>query len=292
MSGALTLDDLVSIKEQWLLGSYLTVAGATVMVYDCLRSLDLEVEYIWKSNWSIIKVLYLWTRYQTFVELGLTMAYVEFQGGPEPRDCYSPTLAVFYLNGIGVGVSELVLIFRTWAMYNRSRAVGAFMLAVFAGCFSAAIVLTNRFLNAMQLFELPGFQGCLMLTTGSMLKLSWSMLLCAESICLFLALWKLYSIWRHVRNLSSLLQMILMDGIAYYVLLIAIVLLIICAGQSDSNFDLTLLVSVPGPMVHSVATSHLILHMRQLSALQTVVEPEIPATDSLVLTTVRQEEFV
>jgi len=59
MSGALTLDDLVSIKEQWLLGSYLTVAGATVMVYDCLRSLDLEVEYIWKSNWSIIKVLSL-----------------------------------------------------------------------------------------------------------------------------------------------------------------------------------------------------------------------------------------
>ncbi|KAI6109035.1 hypothetical protein EDD16DRAFT_1617006 [Pisolithus croceorrhizus] len=42
---------------------FLQVLPATLMVYDCMLSLDDEVEYIWKKRLSIISVVYIIFRY-------------------------------------------------------------------------------------------------------------------------------------------------------------------------------------------------------------------------------------
>lgn len=43
--------------------TYVTVAFLALLVYDWIISLDREVSRIWRSDWSLVKVLYLYTRY-------------------------------------------------------------------------------------------------------------------------------------------------------------------------------------------------------------------------------------
>ncbi|KAJ3781436.1 hypothetical protein GGU10DRAFT_336366 [Lentinula aff. detonsa] len=45
------------------------VAALTILLYDCLLTFDNEVKYIWKSQWTIPKVLYLFAKYYGLAHL-------------------------------------------------------------------------------------------------------------------------------------------------------------------------------------------------------------------------------
>ncbi|KAJ2933005.1 hypothetical protein H1R20_g4070, partial [Candolleomyces eurysporus] len=40
-------------------GAYFWFSMATVVIYDHMSTFDLEIELVWKKQWSLIKVLYL-----------------------------------------------------------------------------------------------------------------------------------------------------------------------------------------------------------------------------------------
>lgn len=45
-----------------------TVVGATMFLYDYLLTLGMEVDLVWSSKWTFMKVLYLAQRYLPFVD--------------------------------------------------------------------------------------------------------------------------------------------------------------------------------------------------------------------------------
>jgi hypothetical protein len=49
----------------------MAVACLSVLVYDYAIMMDREVEYIWKSDWNWVKVVYLAQRYIPFIEMFL-----------------------------------------------------------------------------------------------------------------------------------------------------------------------------------------------------------------------------
>ncbi|EKM76372.1 hypothetical protein AGABI1DRAFT_87326, partial [Agaricus bisporus var. burnettii JB137-S8] len=66
-------DSLVEVMGRALrlsvLRRYVDFAAGSLLVYDSLLVLDLEVTFIWQSKWSLMKVMYIVNRYTTFIEL-------------------------------------------------------------------------------------------------------------------------------------------------------------------------------------------------------------------------------
>ncbi|KAF6742570.1 hypothetical protein DFP72DRAFT_1081795 [Ephemerocybe angulata] len=53
----------IAFGEGVMKGSLFYIACMTIVLYDHLTTLDLEIELIWKKKWSLIQVLYLINRY-------------------------------------------------------------------------------------------------------------------------------------------------------------------------------------------------------------------------------------
>ncbi|KAF5313612.1 hypothetical protein D9611_010224 [Ephemerocybe angulata] len=53
----------IAFGEGVMKGSLFYIACMTLVLYDHLTTLDLEIELIWKKKWSLIQVLYLINRY-------------------------------------------------------------------------------------------------------------------------------------------------------------------------------------------------------------------------------------
>lgn len=44
------------------------MAACVLFVWDYLLTVDLEVQHVWKSQWSVIKVVFLLQRYLPFID--------------------------------------------------------------------------------------------------------------------------------------------------------------------------------------------------------------------------------
>ncbi|KAJ7157852.1 hypothetical protein C8R43DRAFT_367952 [Mycena crocata] len=86
--------------------SYTAAAFLALLVYDTLLQINEEYVHVWKSKWSLIKVLYIWTR--TFISSIVTLVQVRFH----------------------IGVTELILMVRTYTLYERSKKLLAFFFVL------------------------------------------------------------------------------------------------------------------------------------------------------------------
>ncbi|THU87070.1 hypothetical protein K435DRAFT_804607 [Dendrothele bispora CBS 962.96] len=73
-----------SVLSDLVAANYIKVACLTLLVpfntYDTLITLGLECTYIWKRRWSVVKVLYIYNRYSTFIDTVISVV--------EPLDPY------------------------------------------------------------------------------------------------------------------------------------------------------------------------------------------------------------
>ncbi|KAI6137938.1 hypothetical protein EDD17DRAFT_1675395, partial [Pisolithus thermaeus] len=68
-----TSNDVLRVAMDAQMIRYMQVALTTVLVYNCVLSLDNEVKFIWKNRFSHISVIYLIFRY-------FGMAYMMYVG--------------------------------------------------------------------------------------------------------------------------------------------------------------------------------------------------------------------
>ncbi|KAG2072397.1 hypothetical protein BDR04DRAFT_1230533 [Suillus decipiens] len=122
----------------------ISVATITVISYDYLLLLEKEVKYVWNRPWSPMACLYIIVRY-----LGLFLALLwGFWGGllfmPEP---VSYNLVVFLEWGYSAYscFAEVILIWRLYALYNRSKLLLRVLLGLFLPIVAVSIA-TDVFL--------------------------------------------------------------------------------------------------------------------------------------------------
>ncbi|KAJ7822448.1 hypothetical protein B0H13DRAFT_2447819 [Mycena leptocephala] len=65
--------------EDLQITAYVDLACLTVLTYDTLLNINREYQYIWKSKWGLIKCLYLWSRYGTFLNTTLDVTSLAFK---------------------------------------------------------------------------------------------------------------------------------------------------------------------------------------------------------------------
>ncbi|KAF9035060.1 hypothetical protein BDZ89DRAFT_1130522 [Hymenopellis radicata] len=177
-----------ALQHQQLV-TYFEISGTALYVFDYLLTLEQEVELIWGSRWTLTKLLYLFTRYSPFIDVGLFLSH-QVTPNMSGKTC----LLIFKVNNwmstAGMVLAEVILTLRTWAVWNRPRFLTVSMLTLFSASVITSFLVMGIFLSSLQFM-------------------------------LLLMVVKAYQQFRQAREIGSsqVLHVILKDGIMYYIYL-------------------------------------------------------------------------
>jgi len=122
--GAGLLNDLVRDITATQIFSYITVASATLIFHDWFLTSHEELTFVWRRGGSLyVRVLFVGARYTA---LACALLYW-FPARLVLAKVYN---VVMSLDIVVVICSELIFVLRTWAIWERSRAILVFLLGL------------------------------------------------------------------------------------------------------------------------------------------------------------------
>ncbi|KAF8491251.1 hypothetical protein JB92DRAFT_3006766 [Gautieria morchelliformis] len=266
MSSLAELEALgLAIFENRVTASF-DLASIVILIYDYLLTIKLEVELIWGIPWNVGKFLYLLTRYSVFVD-SLMLAYFHFASGQyvSARTCS----LVYQISGWfifwGGCLAEIVLIFRTWAIWGRSRKVAfglpiLMVIVVVPLGYLTRIGLTSLSFAGVTRLPIPNRQSCFITRNGSVTILwDYVIIVSFETVILVLTLIQGVRHYRHTT--SSLVSTLYADGILYYVYLLMLsVANVVFLASVEKKTGATLILMQR--VFHAILPGRILLHLR------------------------------
>ncbi|KAL0579724.1 hypothetical protein V5O48_002288 [Marasmius crinis-equi] len=161
--------------------------------------------------------MFLLNRYLPFIDTFLSID-VYFRS-MSPGECLARTTAMLWFMYIGITLSEVILMLRTYALWERRRSI---LLTL---CFTAVALMTPGLFFLQK--EIQSFRyapsdqpGCLLTDASNIVFISYIMLLAGETIVAGLTLVKGYQHLRRTR--SPWVVQLYQDGILFYVYLLTL----------------------------------------------------------------------
>ncbi|KAF9050638.1 hypothetical protein BDZ89DRAFT_1057090, partial [Hymenopellis radicata] len=245
-------------------------------VFDYLLTLEQEVDLIWGSEWTITKLLYLITRYSPFVNVVL---FLWFTPNMSAENC----LLIYRMNGwmaaAGVVLAEVILTLRTWAVWNRHRFLTVCMPALFFAYSVVVFTVMGIFQNSLQfsILPLPDPKGCFISAAKPIYRITavpnTATLYSPAPVMLLLMVVKSYQQFREAREIGSsqLLNVILKDGVIYYLYLSVLNITNVIAISSLAVRCLSLpLCIVLERVIHAMLACRVITNIRSQAKKQVI----------------------
>ncbi|KAJ7278994.1 hypothetical protein C8J57DRAFT_151754 [Mycena rebaudengoi] len=211
------MDPMLPYLSDLQLVAYVKTACLALLSYDTLLQLNQEYLYVWKSRWTLIKCLYLWTRYTTFIDtiiVAIQYHYVHVVM------CDRSQIFNTIFSGLGLAITEMILLVRTYTLYERSKRLLLFFFLMWFSlvgvAFWAAKRWTDRFQVHSESSASPSLPLCVVSKTyeiGIGLLCYIALLVC-ETVIVGLTLWKVFRRYSHpnFKVLSSFNR----DGVWFY----------------------------------------------------------------------------
>ncbi|KAG8716408.1 hypothetical protein FRC11_013391 [Ceratobasidium sp. 423] len=259
--------DALALGKLWTDTSasiYCEIASLTFVLFDHAITIDQEVERIWKSPWSLPKVLFLFNRYTGPISL-LVNTTIFTNSAP-----YSVCQKWIHFEGaagiIAKGAAEMIMIFRLYALYRGSK-IMLILLVLGSMCnLTTMSVLMQLALERITIFERPGswYKGC---HPVGLPKWFWGYYispLIFETILLLLTLYKTVGHIRSKVTHTPVIQLFVRDGVGYFAVMFctllsnAIIWLLAPPGLLEAGIGFA--IAVP-----TVTASRILLNLRGLS---------------------------
>ncbi|KAF8590055.1 hypothetical protein K439DRAFT_1657616 [Ramaria rubella] len=248
-----------------LVSAYFDLASIAILVYDYFVTLHLEIDLTWGTPWKLGRVMFFLTRYTVFID-AVMLGYFHFtKAHVSPRTCFLIyQTSGWFLFG-GVGIAEIILIFRTWATWGQNRTILVLLVVLMTLVGVPAIYLTHAGLTSLQFSEspIPTVRSCFIVSKHDK-NLLWdfALILLFETIILGLTL--LRRVCHYGRSTSSMASTLYKDGITYYIYLtgFSIANVAFLGLIEDSGATLILMQRV----IHSVLTGRILLNIRLAGA--------------------------
>ncbi|KAJ8088102.1 hypothetical protein PM082_013653 [Marasmius tenuissimus] len=285
------------LLTQWL--NQRIVASLAILIYDTVITLDQEYRYVWQRKWHFVDVLYLVTRYATFIDT--TIAVYE-RLDPNFTDCDGLMTFTTIFSGFGIGLSELILMIRTYALYDTSKKILAFFVVLWLSVggvnFWAVMRWTQSFDSYIQTFPPEATMSirCYLGRASNIGLVCYMSLLAGETVIVLMTVWKVcITWWTTTRNVSirssPLIVSFYRDGILFYccILPFTIINVIALLGLPEGLFLIAdtlvhpVLFAIDGSLkprlirplrvIHSILACRLVLHIRH------IVDTERETTD-------------
>ncbi|KAI0812539.1 hypothetical protein BC629DRAFT_944238 [Irpex lacteus] len=208
------------VSQQQII-NYVQVASAALWLYEWLILIQDEVSLVWGSKWSPMALLYMWTRYSAVADtvLGLQSSLQRMS----PMDCRISDAVNSFLICIGIYTSELVLLWRTFAIWGDNKYVryglGTLWLIMLPLCLSLIGMFVASTVYGPQ--PVPGMPGC-NLVHASLIDIgAFVSLLTIELIIVVLTVVKGVQNARLMHH-GRLMPVLTRDGILFFVCLLSI----------------------------------------------------------------------
>ncbi|KAH6899447.1 hypothetical protein BKA70DRAFT_1313493 [Coprinopsis sp. MPI-PUGE-AT-0042] len=239
-----------------------TVAAVILMVYDYLLTLPDEVELIWRSKWTAVKVLFLLTRYLPFLEL-FPLASFMLTRGDDVQACSLKYHILAWMEVMGLSFAVALLSFRTWAVWNKSLTIGIILAVAFFAQMGASMALTSRFLTLVKFIPVaePYNWQCLKAGEKVYLTMVRIVILAYDTGTLFLMLWKGISQYSFLDRAGSLERAVFASGLMYYFFLFCHTVTSVFLMRF-LPFKYINLTTVLDRFLHSILACRAILHIR------------------------------
>ncbi|EJD38842.1 hypothetical protein AURDEDRAFT_146763 [Auricularia subglabra TFB-10046 SS5] len=238
------------------------LSAACLFVYDHLTTFSEEVDLVWTARWGPGKILFLLARYPAWPELLSTM-YIELFD-VRPSVCHGVFTYMTWSVILGIAASEIILVLRTWAIWNGMRymllSLGLLLLSVFvAACYLVAFYISeSTFISASSVA--PGLSGCVLRSSTQRVALAWIIFTAFELLIVVLTLVKGIEHFKHGSS-SNLLTSLYRDGIIYFICMFAISVANVTVVYTTPAEYLVLL-SFMQRSFHSIFACRIILHIQ------------------------------
>ncbi|KAG1855761.1 hypothetical protein DFJ58DRAFT_785673 [Suillus subalutaceus] len=117
------------------------VAGLGVLIFDYFLTLGAEVQWTWNRRWNASRVLFVISRYMTFVAAGMTSYGAIATRANE--NCLHFSQASNAIHIISIVAAEGLLIIRTYAFWRQNKKLLAVLLVLAAICLACAVSITQ-----------------------------------------------------------------------------------------------------------------------------------------------------
>ncbi|KLO08440.1 hypothetical protein SCHPADRAFT_1000939 [Schizopora paradoxa] len=117
--------------------NYVNVASATFLLYDIILTLDnlyvnfREIQFIWRSKWSLGKVCYILGRYGMLLYILGTLPFY-FYPQPPVNSCRVSYYIIVWMSIFVTLPIQIILVLRTYALYSGNQFVKWFLVASLA----------------------------------------------------------------------------------------------------------------------------------------------------------------
>ncbi|KAJ4463352.1 hypothetical protein C8J55DRAFT_532117 [Lentinula edodes] len=186
------------------------MGAASLLVYDYFCTLDQEIELIWSSPFGLASMIFFANRYLPFIDSALSVN-INFNATLSAEECLVQARATAWLMFIGIALSEIILMLRTYAIWGRQRSMLLFLIILTVVFIIPGIIFTELALNSLQFVV---FEGCRLSTANDIIYLAFCLLTAYESILAALITIQAYKHLRQTR--SPWVTKLYKDGIIFY----------------------------------------------------------------------------
>ncbi|KAF8178125.1 hypothetical protein K438DRAFT_1844598 [Mycena galopus ATCC 62051] len=247
--------------------SYVDVGFLALLVYDTLLNINEEYQHIWRRKWSLVKCLYLWTRYSTFIDIvSATQKHLDSHITPTTCGNFTTFDTVFAV--VGVAIAEVILMIRTYALYGRPKQLRVFFIIMWLCIIGINVWPVVEWSQSVtpDVTSLPApLTSCNYDHSNGIILVSYGSLLLGETIIVLLTLWKGLntSVWAGPFHQNSfILTTFYRDGLFWY-----LVMLMIFIGNVVLQSAVPMSVGeIPLRVLHSILACRLVIHVRAVAA--------------------------
>jgi len=241
--------------------AFFNSAGIAMLIYDFFLTFPQEVSLIWPAPLSLMKVLFLVTRYLPFADVGIRIWH-HTRYKPSVRTCLFVFESNSWLFYVGTCLAEVILTLRTWAVWNRDWRLSIALPIFYIACFGVNIPLIVIFVKSLRFLPIPTppLLGCLAIKGWHLVSICWTMLFVYETGIFLLMLIKGIRCYRSGGS-SQLFHVVYRDGLLYYLYLFGFALanVIMVATMPP---DLQMVLVVIERFIHPILACRVVLDIR------------------------------
>ncbi|KLO07346.1 hypothetical protein SCHPADRAFT_909573 [Schizopora paradoxa] len=238
------------------------VASAVILTYDTILTFPSEVRFIWRSKWSIGKVLYFLTRYLAFIDTVFALYYWFRRTATDETICRHLFRGDAWLFIIGTYTAEAILSLRTYALWDRSTRVLVCLALLASASFTTQAINLHHFLDTVKFSDspAPSIMPCDAIVHRTTLYINFALVVFFELVILILTFWKGFNQWRRCR--SPIMSTLYRDSIIIFVCLFAVSttnLLLFLLANINVFYDILALTQ---RVIHANLSARVVLHLR------------------------------
>ncbi|KAI0061164.1 hypothetical protein BV25DRAFT_1827037 [Artomyces pyxidatus] len=264
------------------------VATLALFTYDWLILLGDEVTLVWPSRWTIPKVLFLLSRYLPFIDLSVNLIHCLGITKLSPAACSFTFDFISWSMTLGMALSEVVMILRVHAIYERSKRVlyslGS-LWVILTGTAFFFIYLSTR---SQKFLPSSGstLYGCRpepSRFSNMTLMVSFASLLLMETVIVVLTLGNAYARWNsryHSESLGLTFKTLYLDGILFFILLLSFGYLNIFFPLIHINQALEHVFIAPMRAFHGLFSCRMLINIRRIGAKRGMLPKSLRSIDN------------